>query len=238
MGFLVFREPISAWSHCLWMLLSVPCTIFLWRRSRGNLPKQLSLLVFGLSLMFCYLTSTLFHGAHTARTIRFYHTLDHIGIYLLIAGTFTPPAVVLLRGAWKYGVLIGIWSMAIVGICLRLVARDMPLFVSTAFYLTMGWGAIFFYFEMARILSYRAVRPIMVGGILYSIGALINLAHWPVLGVLGPHDILHLFVMAGSLVHFQFMVESVLPFERVAEHVDTLPVYVASAAPEAYHLAS
>lgn len=221
MSFFDFREPASAWSHCVWMVLSVPATIFLWRRSRGNLPKQLSFLIFGLSLIYCYATSTLFHGVRSAGTIRLCHTLDHIGISLLIAGTFTPPAVVILRGTWRWSVLLGIWMMACVGIGSRLLARDMPLAVSTTIYLSMGWGAIFFYFELARLLSSRAVRPIMLGGIFYSVGALVNLAHWPVLvpGVFNAHDLLHLFVMAGSLAHFQFMVDSVIPFER-AESLD------------------
>lgn len=227
MSFFDFREPVNAWTHLVWMLLSIPCTLFLWRRSRGNLPKQLSLLVFGLTLFFCYASSMLFHGVRSPRTIRFYHTLDHIGIYLLIAGTFTPPAAVLLGRIWRRCVLVGIWVLAVGGILMQVVDRDMPIGVSTTLYLSMGWGGIFLYFELARILSFRAVRPIILGGIFYSIGALINLAHWPDFfpDVFGHHEIFHLFVMAGSVVHIQFMVASIIPHE--ARDLEPEPVLLA-----------
>src|SRR5438552_3527088 len=85
MSWLDFREPVSAWSHFLWMWLAIPGTVLLWRRSRGDMTKQLSLLVFGLALIFCYLSSTMFHGAHVPEHVRALCTLDHISIYILIA---------------------------------------------------------------------------------------------------------------------------------------------------------
>lgn len=227
MSFFDFREPVNAWTHLSWMVLSVPCTLLLWRRSRGNLPKQLSLLVFGITLFFCYLSSTLFHSVRTPATIRFYHTIDHIGIYLLIAGTFTPPAVVFLRGLWRWSVLLGIWTMASAGIVMHVLDGDTPISIATSVYLTMGWGGIFFYFELARILSHRAVRPIILGGVFYSVGALINLAHWPDFypDVFGHHEIFHLLVMTGTVLHVQFMLATVIPHEhRFESEAVFLPV--------------
>jgi hemolysin III len=215
MDWLDFREPVSAWTHCLWMMLAVPATLLLWRRSRGSLPKQISLLIFGLSLVLCFAGSTLFHAVHQPWQIHVFHTLDHIGIYLLIAGSYTPAAIVLLRGWWRWGVLGLAWLLAGLGIALRLLADDIPGVYSTGLYLTMGWGAIFCYFKVASIVSHRAMIPVVVGGVLYSIGAVINLAHRPVLipGVFGAHELFHIFVMAASLAHFLFMLHCVVPYE-------------------------
>jgi len=215
MSWLDFREPVSAWTHFLWMWLAIPGTVLLWRRSRGDRVKQLSLLVFGLSLIFCYLSSTLFHGAHAPERVRLLCKLDHVSIYLLIAGSYTPAAMVLLRGWWRWSMLGMSWCLAVTGITMRLTMQHISPTVSSGFYLLMGWGAILCYFEMAFVLSQRALRPVVLGGVLYSIGALVHLMHWPIVvpGVFGPHEIMHLFVMGGSLAHFWFMLTQVVPFE-------------------------
>lgn len=210
-----FREPVCAWTHGIWMVLAVPATLLLVKRSRGNLAKQLSLLIFGVSFLCCFTASTFFHAVHCAQWIPVCYTLDHIGIYLLIAGTFTPPAVVLLRGAWKWSMLGIIWSLAVSGIICRLVDRNMTMSTATAFYMLMGWSSIFFYFELARILPYRGLRLLTWGSVVYGIGALINLAHWPDPwpDVFGHHEIFHLLAMAGSVAHFRFMLDYIAPYE-------------------------
>ena len=216
MGFLDFREPVSAWTHFLWMWLAIPGTVLLWRRSRGDGLKQASLLIFGLTLILCYLGSTLFHGIRSPQHARMLWKLDHVGIYLLIAGTYTPAVLVLLEGWWRWSMLGLIWFLAGAGILMRLLASRISPALSTGLYLLMGWSAILCYFELARVITQRGMRLVVLGGILYSIGALINLMHWPkpVLGLFGSHEVMHLFVMSGSLAHFCFMLTQVVPFER------------------------
>src|SRR5262245_39494213 len=88
-----FREPISAWSHCLWFVLSVPATVLLWRRSGGDQSQRVSLVVFGVSLAVCYAGSTVFHAVRLPPIwIARFDALDHIGIFILIAGSYTPVA--------------------------------------------------------------------------------------------------------------------------------------------------
>jgi hemolysin III len=213
-----FREPVNAWTHCAWMLLGLPGTAFLWRLGRGDRPKQLALLVFGLSLVCCYAGSTLYHGVRLSRAeIALCETVDQIGIYLLIAGSYTPPAFTLLQGRWKWGSLTLIWLLAAVGIGLRCLFWNLPPGVYTSVYLAMGWGVVLCYFELARVLSHRALFPAVLGGVFYSVGAAINLAKWPAPWphVVGPHELLHVFVMAGTLTHFGFMVRRVVPFARL-----------------------
>ena len=88
----------------------------------------------------------------------------------------------------------------------------------TGLYLGLGWGALFCYFDIARRLSHRAMRPFLAGGIFYSVGAVLNLLHWPVLwpGVFQAHELFHLFVMAGSLSHFWFILTAVATFDPAA----------------------
>jgi hemolysin III len=218
MSFLValsqFREPVNAWSHGLWLVLSVPATMLLWRRCVGDPAKRLSLLVFGLSLAFCYAGSTLFHAVRLPSIwISWFDKLDHVGIFVLIAGSYTPMAWNNLQGRMKWVTLASAWSLSALGTGLLLTIGVFPTLWSTCFYLAMGWGAAFCYLEMARILSHRALLPLLLGGILYSVGAVINLSQWPVLwpGVFGAHELFHLFVMAGSLAHFWFMLSVIAP---------------------------
>jgi hemolysin III len=145
--------------------------------------------------------------------------MDHVGIYMLIAGTYTPIAWTFLRRHWRRGVLGLVWLWAALGITIRLTYETQPPWLSTAFYLGMGWGALFCYFEVARRLSHRAMIPIVAGGVLYSLGAIFNLLHGPVLwpGVFQAHELFHLFVVAGSMCHFYFMLTVVGPSELDAQ---------------------
>ena len=108
---------MSAWSHCVGLLLALPGTLLLWRRCGGGHPaKRLSLLVFGLSLAFCYAASTLYHGLRIPEDrLAAFDRLDRIGIFLLIAGSYTPLAWGLMRGRWRWGTLATAWLIAGLG---------------------------------------------------------------------------------------------------------------------------
>jgi hemolysin III len=209
-----FREPFSAYSHGLWLLLSIPATGILVQRSGRDIAKRFTLLVFGVTLAVCYLGSMLYHGVRLEKEgIAFFERLDHIGIHLLIAGSYTPLAWNLMRGRWRWGTLTAVWLTTLVGSGFVLANVRLPLPLATCEYLALGWGALLCYFEIARVLSHQALRPLVVGGIFYTVGAVLNLMHWPVLwpGVVGSHDVFHLWVMAGSLAHFWFMFTVVVP---------------------------
>ena len=215
MSYFALREPFSAWSHVLWLILSLPATVILWRRCHGDVSKQLSFLVFGLSLTACYLGSALYHGVHVKEDrIGLFDRLDHVGIHLLIAGSYTPIAWNLLRGPWRWGTLAAVWSTTLVasGLLLANIRLSRPL--ETCEFLALGWLSLFCYYELARTHSIRSLSPLVFGGVFYSIGALLNLLHWPVIwpGVVGSHEVFHLWVMAGSFAHYWFMITVVVPF--------------------------
>jgi hemolysin III len=221
MVFYSLREPVSAWSHLAGLLLAVLGTVLLWRRSRGGrFDKRLSLLIFGLSMACCYGASTLYHGVWvSAKDLALFDRLDHIGIFLLIAGSYTPLAWNLLSGRWRWGTLSVVWLIAGTASVLLVIGGGFPPPLNTILYLAMGWGSIACYAELARVVTYRVLWPLVAGGVFYSVGAVLNVLGWPSLwpGVFGVHDLFHLFVLAGSLSHYRLMLRVVVPFRPMAE---------------------
>jgi hemolysin III len=215
MDWLHAREPVSAWTHFAWMAMALPGTWYLWRQSDDPL-KRISLMIFGFSMMFCYASSYLYHAVPDSLAASC-SLIDHIGIYLLIAGTVTPIGLVILRGWWRLGLVGGIWVLALLGIALRLSA-ELPLQGRTVSYLFVGWIGFTTIFELGRTLTFPRIRWLWIGGVLYSIGAVCNGLHWPALypGVFEAHELFHLFVMAGTACHYWFMLAVVVPYRPSA----------------------
>jgi hemolysin III len=219
MNILTLREPVSACSHGAWLLLSLPATWLLWQRSRGDAAKRVSMLVFCMSLAFCYASSALYHGIIGSReSIHLFNQLDHVAIFMLIAGSYTPLAVGLLTGGWRWVTLASSWVIACAGAAWFVASGGLPAPIITIYYVAMGWGAILCYRHISQYLSHRSLAPLLGGGVLYTVGAMINVFHWPVLwpGVIRAHDLFHFLVMAGSFAHFWFMLKVVVPFSYSA----------------------
>src|SRR3954470_19692809 len=216
MNLIELREPASALSHGAGMLLSLAATASLLRLSRGEgRAKRLSLLIYGLSMTACYEASMMFHGVRgPSGRIDLFNRLDHIGICLYIAGTYTPVAWNVLRGRWRSWTLTLAWVWALVGSILQLAGTSPSSMFTTGFYLGMGWAMVFLYLELARNLGHRALFPILIGGFFYTTGAVLNVLGLPLLwpGVFGSHELFHLFVLAGSAAHYQFVLHVLVPF--------------------------
>jgi hemolysin III len=189
------HDPISAWTHGLWMLASLPAGAVLVWKNRGDAGRLIGMAAFAVSLVVCFGSSGFYHAAPEGPLRNALHLLDYLGIYLLIAGSATPIAVVVLRGWWRRWLLAQLWALALAGGVLRATV-PLPQAFWTGLFLAMGWIGVVTYFELARRLSHRLLRPLWLGGILYSAGAAINLAGWPDLwpGVVGLHELFHLFV--------------------------------------------
>jgi hemolysin III len=178
------------------------------RRSRGDWVKQTGMLLYSLGLVLCYGGSWLFHAVRLSPpAIAVFNRLDQIGIYLLIAGSGSPIALVVLRGVWRAALLGVLWLLAASEIIPCLFGHPIPIQVSAFLYLVMGWIGCVTYFELAHHLSHAKIRLLWIGGILYTIGAILNVLNWPTLlpGVFGPHEVFHLFVMAGTACHCYFL---------------------------------
>jgi hemolysin III len=240
------REPISAWSHGAGMMLAIPLTWVFWRRctripgveqardtlmsERASLyqrGKLIALLIFGLSLILCYGASSLYHSVwFSGDRLNRLRRLDHVGIYVLIAGTYTPGAWALFRTGWRQGTLASVWCLAIFCAGRVWFGGVLPPWVSTIIYLTLGWGVLFCYRELARNHTHRRLLPLPLGGAFYTTGALINLMNWPVLipGVFGAHELFHFLVIAGSACHVSFMLRVVVPADEPCDWQAENPV--------------
>jgi len=179
----------------------------------------MTLLLYGITLTFCYSASTLYHGVRlSASAIAGYARLDKVGIFALIAGSYTPLAWCLLRGRWRRWTLAIVWGVALSATVVIASGRHFPPVFATGLYLVMGWGVVACYSEVARVVSHRALLPIVAGGLSYSVGAVLNLLHWPVLlpGIFGAHELFHLLVLAGSVAHYRFILKVIVPFAQVS----------------------
>ena len=164
----------------------------------GNSAKIVSYSIYAATLFALYLSSTLYHSI-PGPAKRFFRVLDHQAIYLLIAGTYTPFAMVALDDETGWWVLAAIWSLALVGMVLDAVRRHGPRIVSVLLYLVMGWFVVFAMDDFVNALSAASMAWLIAGGIFYTSGvvffALDSWYPWC-------HGIWHLFVIAGSTCHY------------------------------------
>ncbi|MCC7404881.1 MAG: hemolysin III family protein [Bdellovibrionales bacterium] len=204
-----FSEPFSCWSHLLAAVSAAGGFYFLARKGRGNFARLWALGLFSFSLIFLFSMSGVYHLLEPGGTPRaVLQRLDHAGIWVLIAGTFTPIHTILFRGAWRWGILLLVWGVAITGLVLEVVFFSaIPEWVSLGFYLGLGWVGVLTAWRFVRQFGEKSFHLLWVGGVFYSLGAVMEFLRWPVVieGIMGPHEVFHLFVMAGALTHWWFV---------------------------------
>ena len=209
-----FREPVSGFTHLFGAIVSLVGLIILIAKKvivKNDSPLALfAVIVFGLSLIFLYTASTVYHLVNSKeKVILFLRKLDHSMIFVLIAGTYTPICLIALQGFWRWGLFILIWLFAIAGIILKLTWFECPRWLSTSFYIIMGWFAIFAISPLSKALPKSAVLLLVGGGITYTIGGLIYALKWPKFNFKhwGFHEIFHLFVLGGSFLHYMLIIK-------------------------------
>ena len=201
------REPVNAWSHLAGLVLATIGTVTLLHLAQGT-ARTVAFAVYGGSLILLYAASTIYHAlplpSHRLRPLR---TLDHIAIYFLIAGTYTPVAIVTLHGGSGWLLLGAAWAIAVAGIPFKIWWLDAPIWLSTGIYLAMGYMALLAAAPLAAAVPASGLAWLVAGGLAYTVGAIIFTRERPnpFPGVFGHHEIWHMFVLAGSGCHFAFM---------------------------------
>ena len=205
------REPVSALTHSLGALLSVLGLIILLAEAIGNnsVRQVVAFSIFGGSLVAMYSTSAFYHSFNLSeRGIANLRRIDHMMIYVLIAGTYTPVCLLLLGEPLGLVLLSTVWALAAIGTAAKIVWLDAPTWISTALYLGMGWIAVLVIKPLLAVAPTAFFLWIAGGGILYSVGAVVHAMKWPRPSTVerplafGSHEIWHLFVMAGSFCHY------------------------------------
>lgn len=164
----------------------------------GTRAHFVSYFIYGISLIFLYSASTLYHALPFVKAKSIFKILDHIGIYLLIAGTYTPFLVLNLSGGWGLGMLITIWSLALVGCIFKLFFTGRFTLVSTLMYVAMGWVVVIAYKPMTQALLPETINYIILGGVFYTGGTLVYLMK----RVPYHHAVWHGLVLCGSIAHY------------------------------------
>jgi channel protein (hemolysin III family) len=204
-----FSDPVSSLSHLAGAAVFAVLGAFLIARGRGDARRVIALAVFVFSCVLLLSLSGVYHlltpeTAGRGVLLR----LDHAAIFILIAGSFTPVHAILLRERWQQYLLAGIWAAAITGLVLKTVYFDvMPPWLGLLMYLGLGWLGLISTIALARRFGLRFVLPLVWGAAAYTIGALSDFVGWPVLvaGVVGPHEVFHLAVLAGISFHWAFI---------------------------------
>jgi hemolysin III len=168
-------------------------------------------------MMAAYAASALYHGVRvTGEHLLVFRRLDHTGIYLLIAGTFTPALGIGLGHRRHWRVMVGmIWLAALIGICCKWIFPFQPYWFTMSLYIGLGWMGFMPLGAFQRTLGSRAVAWALAGGVVYTIGGLSDLNGWPIVikGVFGSHEFMHLCTIGGSACHCVFLIRYVIPFE-------------------------
>ncbi|MCP4357187.1 MAG: hemolysin III family protein [Chloroflexi bacterium] len=213
-GFYSFREELlNSVTHGAGAILAVVglAVLVALALRYGDGWQVVSFTVYGGSLVFLYLASTLYHSVQRPQLKRVFRVLDHTAVYLLIAGTYTPFLMIKLRGSVGFTILAIVWGMALLGIAFKVLFIGRYEKWATLGYLLMGWMCVLAFKEMLHAIPPWGIFGIMLGGLFYTAGVIFYV--WERIPY--NHAIWHLFVMGGSAIHFFTVLLFLLPLSAV-----------------------
>ena len=206
------KDPGSAVTHFIGMLMAMFAAVPLLIKAARE-PDRIHLIalaIFIVSMILLYAASTTYHTLDLSeRTNKILKKIDHMMIFILIAGTYTPICLITLKGPVGYGLLALVWGIAIVGIVIKGFWIYCPKWFSSVLYIAMGWVCVLAFTLIMNALPRASFLWLLAGGIIYTIGGVIYALKLPIFNSkhknFGSHEIFHLFVMGGSFCHFIVM---------------------------------
>lgn len=209
---ITIKEPGSAFTHFVGMMMAVfSSTPLLIKASRQpDRIHMIALSIFIVSMIMLYAASTIYHTLDlSAKVNKRLKKIDHMMIFVLIAGTYTPICIIALPQPLGISLLALVWTIAFVGIIVKLVWITCPKWFSSVLYIGMGWTCVLAFTQLLNSLSRAAFGWLLAGGIIYTIGGVIYALKLPIFNskhrYFGSHEIFHIFVMGGSICHFIVM---------------------------------
>ncbi len=199
------REPVNSLTHWGGALLALIGLIALLIVGWGAPVKVISLAIYGVSLIFLFSASATYHMVQVKdKALEIFRKIDHSAIYFLIAGTYTPLCINAFTGFWKWGLLGIIWSLAVIGIVVKVFVIRAPRWLNAGIYLVMGWMSIVAAGPMVAALPVWVLTWLIVGGVIYTLGAVVYITKIFnfVPGVFGFHEVWHIFVLLAAAAHF------------------------------------
>lgn len=214
---ITIREPGSAITHFIGMLLAACASapILVKAALHSGRIGIFAIAVFMTSMILLYGASALYHSVNlSGRKLRIFRKIDHMMIFVLIAGSYTPVCLLVLEPHSGQALLITVWAIAVIGMLVKALWITCPKWFSSIIYIAMGWACLSVFGQLWVRLSTPAFLWLLAGGILYTVGGVIYALKLPVFNRLhknfGSHEIFHLFVMGGSICHFICMYQYVL----------------------------
>lgn len=212
------KEPGSAITHFIGCVMAILAAAPLLLKAAREPDKiyMIAMSIFILSMILLYAASTIYHTVNSTEKVnRRLRKMDHMMIFVLIAGSYTPVCLLVLEGMTGYALCGAVWSVALIGIVIKACWITCPKWFSSVIYIGMGWLCVFAFVPIVRSLSPAGFGWLLAGGIIYTIGGVIYALKLPIFDAkhknFGTHEIFHLFVMGGSLCHFIVMYFFVLP---------------------------
>ena len=209
---ITIREPGSAITHFIAMMMAVFATVPLLVKAgiQSGWENFLAMAIFMGSMILLYGASATYHSVDlTGRSLRVFRKLDHMMIFVLIAGSYTPVCLIVLGGKLGYTLLALVWVIAAVGMLVKACWITCPKWFSSVIYIAMGWVCVLVFGPLLKTLSAPAFLWLLAGGIIYTVGGVIYALKLPIFNAkhkfFGSHEVFHLFVMGGSICHFIFM---------------------------------
>ena len=208
----VIREPGSAITHFIAMLMALVAAAPLLIKAALTSGESsfLAMAVFMASMILLYAASATYHSVNVpAKILKIFRKVDHMMIFVLIAGTYTPVCLITLKGPQGYALLAIVWGIALAGILIKAVWITCPKWFSSVIYIAMGWICLAVFGQLWNTLPRAAFLWLLAGGLIYTAGGVIYALKLPLFNAkhkyFGSHEIFHLFVMGGSICHFIFM---------------------------------
>ena len=209
---ITIREPGSALTHFIAMLLALCAAVPLLVRAavHSGVKSLTAMTVLMIRMVLLYAASTIYHSVNcSGRILRIFRKMDHMMIFVLIAGTYTPVCLLTLPKPSGLMLLAAVWGIALVGIFIKGFWITCPKWFSSVLYIAMGWSCLSVLGQLFSLLPLHAFLWLLAGGLIYTAGGIIYALRLPLFDarhpMFGLHEIFHLFVMAGSLCHFVFM---------------------------------
>ncbi|MFP3156136.1 hemolysin III family protein [Lachnospiraceae bacterium ZAX-1] len=206
------KDPGSSITHFIGMLMAVFASLPLLIKasSQPDYVHVASLAIFIVSMILLYGASATYHAFNlTEKTNKLLRKIDHMMIFVLIAGTYTPICVIVLGKPLGYSLLSLVWGIALLGILIKAFWITCPKWFSSVLYIAMGWVCVLAFTQLINSLSLQAFLWLLAGGIIYTVGGVIYALKLPVFNLkhksFGSHEIFHLFVLGGSVCHFIMM---------------------------------
>lgn len=199
------REPVNSLTHWVGAILALIGLIALIIIGWDTPAKIISFAIYGVSLIFMFSASATYHMVRVKdRALEIFRKVDHAAIFVLIAGTYTPFCVNAFTGFWKWGMLSLIWSLAIIGIIVKIFYIRAPRWLNAGIYVLMGWISVAAAGQMLASLPIWVFGWLIAGGVIYTLGAVVyatKIFNFKP-GVFGFHEVWHIFVLLAAMAHY------------------------------------